>query len=88
MPSRLLHRQNPSHDPRTENDQIMQVARPPTDAIGDKPVWMLGQRDLTRLARDLLAAAKRLTYGLRSMPLWVSTRRRIRCESSISIVIL
>lgn len=45
------------------DEQIMQIAGPPTDAIGDKPVWMLGQRDLTRLARAILAAAAMKARG-------------------------
>ena len=42
---------------------ILGVAGPPTDQIGGQPVWMLGQRDILRLAHDLLHAAERERLG-------------------------
>lgn len=44
-------------------EQIMQVVGPATDSIGDKDVWMLGQRDLTRWPAPLLTAAVRDRAG-------------------------
>ncbi|MDR6860546.1 hypothetical protein [Variovorax guangxiensis] len=45
------------------DEQILAVAGPPTDSLGGKDVWMLGTRDLTRLARQFLAAAMQARSG-------------------------
>ena len=49
--------------PELPDARIMEVAGPATDQIGGKDVWMLGRKDLLRLAHDLVQAALRERDG-------------------------
>lgn len=45
------------------DEAILDTIGPATDSIGGKDVWMLGEKDLLRLAGDLLQAAERERDG-------------------------
>ena len=44
--------------PELSDARVLEVAGPATDQIGGKDVWMLGSKDLLRLAHELLHAAE------------------------------